>query len=140
MPAARRSAPSKGIPIGSDDHTLKLWDVATGEELRTFRGHSSHVNSVAFSPDGSTVVSGGAGETLAILPDGRTVITGSADYSLKLWDVASGKELSTLTGHSDTVQSVAFSPNGRTALSGSWDKTLKLWDLTPYLFSASARR
>jgi WD40 repeat protein len=52
------------------------------------------------------------------------------DQTLKLWDVATGKELRTFTGHSKQVLSVAFSPDGRTALSSSYDATLKLWDLT----------
>ncbi len=98
---------------GSGDNTLKLWDMATGKELRSFTGHSGPVHSVAISPDGRTAVSGGAG----------------LDKTLKLWDLASGKELRTFTGHSSTVFSVAIAPDGRTALSGSVDKTLKLWDL-----------
>jgi WD40 repeat protein len=57
-------------------------------------------------------------------------LSGSRDNTLKLWDVATGKELRTLTGHTDEVASVVFSPDGRTALSGSRDMTLKLWDLT----------
>ena len=93
------------------DKTLKLWDLASGKELRTFTGHSGWVHSVA------------------IAPDGRTALSGSTDKTLKLWDLASGKELRTFTGHSDTVRSVAIAPDGRTALSGSVDKTLKLWDL-----------
>ena len=67
--------------------------------------------------------------SVAIAPDGRTALSGSVDKTLKLWDLASGKELRTFTGHSDVVSSVAIAPDGRTALSGSWDKTLKLWDL-----------
>jgi predicted NACHT family NTPase len=95
---------------GSWDHSLKLWDVASGRLLRSFDGHSDWVNSVAFAPDG------------------RTVLSGSADGTLKLWDVESGRLLRTFEG-SRLVFSVAFAPDGRTALSGNHDKTLKLWDV-----------
>ena len=103
---------------GGGDGTLKLWDVATGKELRTLSAHSIRsffglniINSVAFSPDG------------------RTALSGSEDDTLKLWEVATGKELRTFSGHKDYVFAVAFSPDGRTALSGSRDETLKLWEL-----------
>src|SRR5262245_17775820 len=79
--------------------------------IRTFTGHLGPISSVALSPDG------------------RTALSASRDNSLKLWEVATGKELHTLTGHSHVVRSVAFSPDGRTALSGSLDKTLKVWDV-----------
>ena len=76
---------------GSADETLKLWDLATGEEIRTFSGHKRSVNSVAFSPDG------------------RKALSGSADKTLKLWYVASGDEFSTFTrGFTGSVNSVAF--------------------------------
>nr|VFK14709.1 MAG: WD domain-containing protein, G-beta repeat-containing protein [Candidatus Kentron sp. LFY] len=137
---------------GSHDNTLKLWDVASGEEIRTFRGHSDKVNSVAFSPDGRTVLSGSHDRTLkrwdvasgeemrtfrghdqgvssvAFSPDGRTVLSGSWDNTLKLWDVASGEEMRTFRGHDQGIWSVAFSPDGRMVLSGSGDHILKLWD------------
>jgi len=96
---------------GSADKTLKLWEVATGRELRTFSGHTKCVGSVAFSPDG------------------KLALSGSEDNTLKLWDVATGRELRTFTAHTDVVRSVAFSPDGKLALSGSADKTLKLWDM-----------
>ena len=94
------------------DKTLKLWDLASGKELRTFTGHSGWVSSVA------------------IAPDGRTALSGSQDKTLKLWDLATGKELRTFTGHSGSVSSVAIAPDGRTVLSGSYDRTLRLWDFT----------
>ena len=96
---------------GSEDNTLRLWDLASGKCLRTFEGHSKHVRSVAISPDGCWGLSG------------------SADGTLRLWDLASGKCLRTFEGHSAEVSSVAISPDGRWALSGSQDHTLRLWDL-----------
>ena len=86
---------------GSEDKTVKLWDAASGELLRTFEGHSDAVTSVAFSPDG------------------RQVLSGSHDNTVKLWDAASGQLVRTFEGHSDTVNSVAFSPDGASVLSGS---------------------
>src|SRR4029453_3408669 len=60
---------------GSDDTTLRLWDVATQQTIRSFEGHKDGVTSVAFSPDG------------------RMVISGSADKTMILWDVASGQAI-----------------------------------------------
>jgi WD40 repeat protein len=138
---------------GSDDNTLRLWDVATGQELRRCEGHTNGVTSVAFSPDGRQALSGSGDRTLrlwdvatgqelrrceghtntvtsvAFSPDGRQALSGSSDDTLRLWDVATGQELRRFEGHTNKVTSVAFSPDGRQALSGSWDKTLRLWDV-----------
>jgi WD40 repeat protein len=62
-------------------------------------------------------------------PDGKTLASGSYDKTIKLWDVATGKELATPTSHTNRVYSVAFSPDGKTLASGSLDKTIKLWDV-----------
>ena len=88
-----------------------LWKLLLGPHLRTFTGHSGSVLSVAFAPDG------------------RTVISGTGDRTLRLWDVETGDSLRTFTGHSDWVRSVAFAPDGRTVISGSADNTLRLWDV-----------
>jgi WD40 repeat protein len=95
----------------SDDRTVKLWDVATGQYRQTLTEHTAPVRSVAFSSDGCT---------LASASDDRTV---------KLWDVATGRYRQTLAGHRDSVRSVAFSSDGRTLASASDDYTVKLWDM-----------
>ena len=74
-------------------------------------GHSGSVNSVAFSPDG------------------KTALSGNIDNTVRLWDLATDREIRKLEGHSEQVNSVAFSPDGKTALSGSSDHTARLWDL-----------
>ena len=103
------------IASGSADATIKLWN-RNGRLLRTFNGHTGMVASIAFSPDGRTILSGGS--------DFR-----SLDNTLKLWDVATGKEIRTFTGHPTQVKSVVFSPDGLLALTGNGDKTLELWNV-----------
>ncbi len=76
-----------------------------------FIGHSNSVRSFTFSSDGKYLASG------------------SDDYTVKLWNVESQKEVTTLKGHSDNVLSVAFSPDGKCLASGSQDNTVKLWSM-----------
>jgi WD40 repeat protein len=92
------------LASGSDDQTVILWDVRTGERVRTLTGHTGPVRSVAFSPDG------------------RLLASGSEDQTVILWDVGTGERVRTLTGHTGPVRSVAFSPDGRLLASGSWDQ------------------
>ena len=90
---------------------VRLWDVATGKKTKTLEGHAKGVRSVAFSPDG------------------QTLLSGSQDNTVKLWDLAGGKVIKTLAGHGTMVTSVAFSPDGETfATAGDGEQTIKLWD------------
>lgn len=106
------------LASGSEDNTIKLWDLNTEECLATLEGHEAGVKSVAITPDGETLVSG------------------SADNTIKLWQLPEDLNeaicpdpIYTLTGHTDWVKCLALTPDGHILASGSQDKTIKLWDL-----------
>ena len=95
---------------GWGDKTVKLWDVSTGRELQSLWGHADSIDSVAFSPDGSTLASG------------------SEDKTVKLWEVATGHELRTLAGRAYQVGPVDFSPDGRILVSQT-ENGPRVWNL-----------
>ena len=90
-----------------------IYDVHSGAEVTLLTGHTDGVTSLAFSPDGTTLASGGSFN----------------DEMVRLWDVATWKPKITLTGHTSHVSSVAFSPDGNTLASGSADRTVRLWEV-----------
>ena len=92
------------------DNKTRIWDVATGQPLATFKGHTQLVEAVAFSPDG------------------KILVTGSWDTTAKLWNIATGQELFTLKGHIEGVSVIHFSPDGRMLATGN-SKTTKFWDV-----------
>jgi WD40 repeat protein len=150
------------LASGSDDNTVKLWDVKAGRLIDTLEGHRWGVTSVAFSPDGSILASGGGDITVklwdvkdskliatleghkddvrsvAFSRDGAMLASGSMDNTVKLWDVKNRKLIATLDGHTGGVNSVAFSPEGLMLASGSSDGTILLWDMTPYTTASKA--
>ncbi len=67
--------------------------------------------------------------SVAFSPDGKTLASGGQDKMIKLWDAEKGKELRSITGHESGVACIAFSPDGRTLISESWDKTIRFWDV-----------
>ena len=141
------------LASGSNDETVKLWDVESGQEVNTLHLTGFAALSVAFSPDGTLLASGSSDNTVnlwevesgqelrtfrghsdyvwsvAFSPDGTLLASGSLDGTVKLWDVESGQVLRTLSGHSDGIWSVDFSPDGTLLASGSLDGTVKLWDV-----------
>jgi WD40 repeat protein len=169
------------VVSGSLDRTVKLWQVSTGQSVRTLRGHTGGVYCVAVLPavlpqclsvqyslnqtfrnehNGNNLhnrghLSPGGHPLDTLLGSEERVVSGSDDNSIKVWDLASGRCLQTLRGHSDTVacllvlhdhqadvsddtvtdsyifQKYASVCGNRPSwlVSGSWDKTLRVWDL-----------
>ncbi|HOB54012.1 MAG TPA: NACHT domain-containing protein [Acidobacteriota bacterium] len=97
---------------GSNDEMVLVWDVESGTEMVSLRGHESWVDSVAYSPDGRKIASGG-----------------SVDKTVRIWDASSGEELAVLRGHESGVNCVSFSPDGRRVVSSSDDGTVRIWDV-----------
>jgi len=146
------SPDGKTLASGSNDSTVKLWDVRSGQLQLTLKGHQGFIKTVRFSPDGITLASGSADaaiklwdpatgdlkttltghegyiETLAFSLDGKTLASGSWDNTVKLWDLETGGLLHTLAGHESWVRTIALSADGKTLASGSDDKTVRLWD------------
>ena len=109
-----------GTCVGQE---IRLWNANTGKLIKTLKGHTSVVNSVVFSPDGSTIASG-SGHWMGY--EG----VASAGEEIRLWNAHTGELLKTLTGHKDVVSSVIFSPDGNLIVSGDWyywDGHLSSW-------------
>jgi WD40 repeat protein len=112
------SADGRLLASGSWDRTVKLWDVATGRQLRTLAPRASGVEAIAFSPNG------------------RWLASESSDKSVDLWDVATGRDVRTLMNRrrsdpnaSGWEYSLAFSPDGRWLAWGTDSRTVGMWDL-----------
>lgn len=114
------SSDDQTLASGSEDQTVRLWGVDTGQSLNTLTGHTNGVLSVAWSPATANMNS----------PNGYLLASSSRDRTVLLWDVGessgSGQSCITLLGHSIWVWSAAFSPDGQTLASGSDDQTIRL--------------
>ncbi len=137
----------------SPDHTMILWDVASGQVIRQFPVGDSRVMDVAFLPDGIHALAGyqngklalwniddGSIErqfaghddiitAVAVNAQGTQALTASFDTTVKLWNLATGDLIETLSGNPAQVLDVAFSPDGQMVLSGAYNGALILWDL-----------
>ena len=111
----------KILASGSTDKTIKIWDLSTGKLIRTLKGHTQSVTSVAIAP--------------SLKGSDSTVISGSADRSVKIWNLFTGQLIHSLEGHATSITSLAINPanrsaNNKTFASGSTDKTIKIWNLS----------
>lgn len=140
------------LQSGGTDENIRLWDVSTGECLKTFTEHPERMRAVAFSPQGKIlacnsddqtvslwkvntnqcykILRGHSGRVLSAVfgPRGKILASASSDKTVKLWDVSTGECLRTLLGHTGFVWSVAFSSDGQTIITGSNDQTVRCWD------------
>jgi WD40 repeat protein len=153
------SPDGKRILSSCDDRSLRLWDVATGKQIRRFDGHESMVTCCLFSRDGKRAISccgwppGSKDQSirlwdvesgkeirkllghtdcvwhLALSPDEKRLLSGARDNTLRLWDLNTGQELRRFEGHTGWVRGVAFAPDGKRIASASWDQTVRLWDV-----------
>lgn len=115
------SPDGRRIVSGSEDKTVRLWDVKSGKRLTRYMGHTGGINCVAFAPDG------------------QHILSASADHTIRLWSVETGEEVRRFggggrffggsTGHTEAAVSIAFAPDGTRAVSAGWDKSVRLWDV-----------
>lgn len=108
----RFSPDGRWIASCSADATIKVWDTATGNHIRTMEGHLAGISTISWSPDSETIASG------------------SDDKVIRLWHRATGKPYPVpLLGHHNYVYSLSFSPKGNMLASGSYDEAVFIWDL-----------
>ena len=140
---------------GSRDYTIRVWNPTTGQcVVGPLQGHTSVVNSVVYSPDGSHIVSGSWDKTIrvwdpitaqciagpflghtggvisvAYSPDGSHIVSGSDDKTIRVWNPTTGQCIAgPFQGHTNPIKSVAYSSDGSQIVSGSSDKTIRVWN------------
>lgn len=135
-------------------NNIILWDTETGRQVKTLKGHTSYVESIAFSPDGQTLVSGSQKgnmrfwdvkggrhrkkidlqndsiTSISFSHNGQIIAYGNHNGSVSLLDVNTYENTRTFTGHVDEVKTLTFSPDDQTLASTGVDSTLRLWDVS----------
>lgn len=151
--SAKFSPDGRRVVIASDDNIVKIWDVKTGNVVRSLEGHTDPVIDANYSTNGNYIVTNGGNDmtariynattgdlidslehhtayiTTAIFsPNGQTVLTSSFDKTAKIWDIKTRRLINSLVGHTNRVNFATFSPNGAMIITTSDDKTAKIWN------------
>lgn len=144
------------VASGASDGTVRLWNAETGEKLQCLRADEKFIRGVSFSPDGQNLYSLGSSELriwdvvtgrrlgqlaggccFAVSPDNHYLAMGEYGGCLKVWDIAHKKVLASLSGHTDTINSIAFAPTSTSrrdtsnllaSTGAAFDNTTRLWD------------
>ena len=117
MTSVAFSPDGTALASGSDDTTVRLWAVGTGDLKATLAEHTDGIKAITFSPDGTTLASA------------------SQDMTMRVWDIGTGKLRETLTGYTKGVECVAFSSDGKLLAIGRGGETLQLWDTASWTHS-----
>ena len=156
-PVAAAFHPANGaqVLVAGKDGSVRLIDVTTGQELRSFDGHTDSVGTVEFSADGSTVATASRDRSIRVWDvasgtllhsftsgdqryshtfvrlsaDGAMVAAGYPDSVARVWDVATGTLVSEHREHPAAVKNAAFSPDGQTLITVSYDRTVRVWSV-----------
>jgi len=152
--AAAISPDARFLATASYDKLIKIWDLASGKELRTLKDHIDAIYALAFTQDGKRLISGAADRTvkvwdpetgerlytmgepldginsLAVSPDGKRVAAGGLDKTIRVWKLGakSGELLVSQIAHEDAILKLAFSPDGKRLASSAADRALKIFD------------
>jgi WD40 repeat protein len=153
------SPSGRHLATGSGDRTVHIWDVASGKDLIILKEHGDDVQDVAWSPDGTRVISGvcatyedaarvwdvisrkvllsnskGFGACVTVSPDGGKIASGGYGKTISIWNSTNGKVLQTLEGHTlkkdhDSIWNVAWSPNGKAIVSSTRKGEVIIWSI-----------
>ncbi len=142
----------KILIAGYFDRTVKIWNLETEKIDKVFEGHKSSVYAIAFSPDGTKILTGSFEtailwnvetaeiecefighehiiDSVAFSPDGTKILTGSSDKTAKLWDIRNSSVIKTFKYHEDVIRDVAFSLDGKEIVTCGRDEKAIIWNI-----------